>query len=113
MNSRSRISPVALRRPGLLGTGDRSKKRFAGRSGVLAPLIDRMERAFLLAAYVVVRHGSVYAPLVDRLERELEAARQNEPIERAQRILEAYAAHRRQLRAGATPSGRAREQPRN
>jgi len=28
--------------------------------------------------------------LVDRLERELEAARQNDPTERAKRILDAY-----------------------
>ena len=54
-------------------------------------MIDRLERALVLAAYIVVRHGPVYAPYIDRLERELEAARQNDPMVRARRILETYA----------------------
>jgi hypothetical protein len=53
-------------------------------------VIERLECALALAAYIVLRHGSVYAPYIDRLERELEAARRNDPTERAKRILEAY-----------------------
>ena len=55
-------------------------------------LVERLERALVLVAYIVLRHGPVYAPYIDRLERELEAARQNDPTERAKRILETYAA---------------------
>lgn len=53
-------------------------------------MIERLERALALAAYMVLRHGPVYAPYIDRLERELEAARRNDPSERAKRILETY-----------------------
>jgi hypothetical protein len=53
-------------------------------------LIARLERALALAAYIVLRHGSVYAPYVDRLEKELEVARRNDPIKHAKRILETY-----------------------
>jgi hypothetical protein len=55
-------------------------------------LVERLEHALVLVAYIVLRHGSIYAPYIDRLERELEAARQNDPTERAKRILETYAA---------------------
>jgi len=41
-------------------------------------------------AYIVLRHGPVYGPYIDRLEGELEAARRNDPTERAKRILETY-----------------------
>jgi hypothetical protein len=54
-------------------------------------MIKRLERALVLAAYIVLRHGPIYAPYIDRLERELEAARQNDPTERAKRILATYA----------------------
>lgn len=50
--------------------------------------IERLERALVLVAYIVVRHGPIYAPYIARLERELETARQNDPTERAKRILE-------------------------
>ena len=53
-------------------------------------MIEELERALALAAYIVLRHGAVYAPYIDRLERELEAARRNDPAARAQRILETY-----------------------
>ncbi len=36
--------------------------------------------------------GAIYAPYVDRLEKELEAARRNDPSERAKCILETYTA---------------------
>jgi hypothetical protein len=52
--------------------------------------IERLERALVLAAYIVVRHGPEYACHVDRLEKELEAARRDDPVARAKRILEAY-----------------------
>lgn len=55
-------------------------------------LVERLEHALVLVAYIVLRHGPIYAPYIDRLERELEAARQNDPTERAKRILETYAA---------------------
>lgn len=52
---------------------------------------DRIERALVLTAYIVTRHGEVYAPLFDRLESELHAARRaRAPAERARRVLEAY-----------------------
>jgi hypothetical protein len=51
---------------------------------------ERLERALVLAAYIVLQHGMVYAPYIDRLEKELEAARRNDPVERAKRILETY-----------------------
>jgi hypothetical protein len=53
-------------------------------------LTDRIERALVFAAYVVVTYGPQYSPIVDRLERELEAARRDDPVTRAQRILDAY-----------------------
>jgi hypothetical protein len=56
-------------------------------------LVERLEHALVLVAYIVLRHGPIYAPYIDRLERELEAARQNDPTERAKRILETYAAN--------------------
>jgi hypothetical protein len=54
-------------------------------------MVERLERALVLAAYIVLRHGPVYAPYIDRLERELEVARRNDPTERAKRILATYA----------------------
>lgn len=52
---------------------------------------ERLERALVAMAYVVVRHGAVYAPLLDRLERELEERRRKTaPVERARKLLEAY-----------------------
>ena len=56
------------------------------------PIIGRLEHALVLAAYIVLRHGSVYAPYIDRLEKELEAARRNDPVQHAKRILETYTA---------------------
>jgi hypothetical protein len=56
----------------------------------LLGMIERVERALALAAYIVLRHGPVYAPYIDRLEGELEAARRDDPTERARRILHAY-----------------------
>jgi hypothetical protein len=53
-------------------------------------MIDQLERALALAAYIVLRHGPVYTPYIDRLEKELEAARRNDPTERAKRILQTY-----------------------
>jgi len=56
-------------------------------------MVERLEHALVVVAYIVLRHGPVYAPYIDRLERELESARQNDPTERAKRILETYAAN--------------------
>jgi len=53
-------------------------------------LVDRLERALVLAAQIVLQHGTVYAPYIDRLELELEKARKTDPTERAKRILERY-----------------------
>jgi hypothetical protein len=53
--------------------------------------IARLERALVLAAYIVLHHGEVYAPYVDRLEQELKAAREDGPSSRARRIIERYA----------------------
>ena len=59
---------------------------------VADPMIGRLEHAIVLAAYIVLRHGTVYAPYIDRLEKELEAARRSDPTEHARRILETYTA---------------------
>jgi hypothetical protein len=53
-------------------------------------MIEQVERALALAAYIVLRHGPIYAPYIDRLESELDAARRNDPTERAKRILKTY-----------------------
>src|SRR5437763_7532324 len=58
--------------------------------GVNSVFIERLERALALAAHIVLQHGPIYAIYIDRLEMELEAARRNDPIERAKRILETY-----------------------
>jgi hypothetical protein len=52
--------------------------------------LERLERALAVMAYVVLRHGAVYAPILARLEREVEAARRDDPLVRARRILDAY-----------------------
>lgn len=53
--------------------------------------IERIQRALVTCAYIVLRHGTVYAPIMDRLEAELEAAKQRgDPRDRARRVLEAY-----------------------
>lgn len=52
--------------------------------------LERLERALAVVAYVVVRHGAVYAPILERLEREVEAARRDDPINRAKAILKRY-----------------------
>jgi hypothetical protein len=75
-------------------------------------LIERIERALVLAAYVVVKHGPVYAPLLKRLEKELRAARRNDPTERARRILKDYEGDRAPTRRGAR-SGRRLPRPRS
>jgi hypothetical protein len=59
-------------------------------AGLTIPLVERIERALVLAAQIVLQHGPVYAPYIDRLEMELEKARRNDPAERAKRILERY-----------------------
>jgi hypothetical protein len=96
-----------LRTPVLSKKCDSGKKAFAPRR--LPPLVERIERALVLAAYVVVRHGPVYAPLVDRLERELEIARRSDPTERAKRILDAYGSGGKQTRHGDATRGLARK----
>ncbi|MEW6124434.1 MAG: hypothetical protein AB1698_17610 [Pseudomonadota bacterium] len=63
-------------------------------------LIERIEGALVVAAYLVVRHGPKFAPIVERLERELEAARREDPVARAQRILENF---RERARAQGSP----------
>jgi len=53
--------------------------------------LERIERALVTMAYIVVRHGPAYAPILDRLEREAEEMRRQEaPVDRARRLLEAY-----------------------
>ena len=74
------------------------RKIAGGRSQVMTLSLHRSltssaspsERALALAAYIVLRHGPVYVPYIDRLEDELEAARRNDPAERAKRILATY-----------------------
>jgi hypothetical protein len=84
----------------LRSAGAAGRKTFAPRA-VPPPLIERIERALMLAAYVVVRHGPVYAPLLERLEKELQTARRNDPTERAKRILKDHGDS--PMRRGAPP----------
>lgn len=51
---------------------------------------DRLQRALVTLAYVVLRHGEVYAPLLARVEDEIAAARRGTPEEHARRVLESY-----------------------
>jgi hypothetical protein len=71
-------------------TGRLLAEKSAGPDGFGRAVIQRLERAFALDAYIVLRHGLVYAPYIDRLERELEVARRSSPTDRAKRILETY-----------------------
>jgi hypothetical protein len=51
--------------------------------------VDRLRRAQVAIAYVVMRHGPAYAPLFDRIERDLAAAESADSVEaRARRVLE-------------------------
>ncbi|MFD2679058.1 hypothetical protein [Camelimonas lactis] len=52
--------------------------------------VQRIERALVLAAYIVTRHGEKYAGYIDRLEAELAEARKVDPMARAQAILDRY-----------------------
>ena len=76
-----------------IGTLSGDKAAVAPKSSAAGPtltLVERLERALVLAAQIVLQHGPVYAPYIDRLEMELEKARKNDPTERAKRILERY-----------------------
>jgi hypothetical protein len=90
-------SHLRPRRPGSLRLStktvstDACKNEPVATNGRCSSMIERLEHALALVAYIVLRHGPVYAPFIDRLERELEAARQNDPTVRAKRILETYA----------------------
>jgi hypothetical protein len=57
------------------------------RSRIEEPItVARVERALMVAAYVVVVHGAKYTPLFRRLEKELAELRQHSasnPVERA------------------------------
>jgi hypothetical protein len=53
--------------------------------------IERLERALVFCAYLMVRDGPVVAPLFEKLERELEAMRATEDtVIRAKHLLESY-----------------------
>lgn len=56
-----------------------------------AVTIERIERALVLAAHVVMLDGEVYLPLFNRLENELQSARrQADAMSRARTLLESY-----------------------
>lgn len=52
--------------------------------------VERIERALVLSAYIVTRHGEKYAGYMERLAAELEEARRDDPMARARKILEGY-----------------------
>jgi hypothetical protein len=53
--------------------------------------ITDTERAYMVAAYVVMRHGDAYVPLLDRLEKEVAAERAGSPHrQRAAEILRSF-----------------------
>lgn len=60
---------------------------------------ERMERANVACAYIVVKHGPRYAPLLAKLEHEF-AMRFVYPVEHAQAILDRYQASKKGARAG-------------
>ncbi len=62
---------------------------FCGPAKLPEPItIERIERALVYAAYVVVRYGPQFAPIVERLEHELEAAKKSEDaVAHARQIL--------------------------
>ena len=55
------------------------------------PLIERIERALLLLAYLIERDGDVYVPLYEKLEKDLvELTSREGTKDRARRLLESY-----------------------
>lgn len=50
--------------------------------------VERLERALLVMAEIVVLHGPAYAPLLNRLERELEQLKRDDPVAKARRLIE-------------------------
>lgn len=89
MPEKSQETPVAQPPDGnLRSTASVAQKDTS--AGPMLTLVERLERALVLAAQIVLQHGPVYAPYIDRLEMELEKARKNDPTERAKRILERY-----------------------
>ena len=52
--------------------------------------LEELERCVAVLAYAVAEFGRDYASLLDVAERELELARQEDPVLKARRILEAY-----------------------
>jgi hypothetical protein len=59
---------------------------FAGSAAVTR---ERLERAIVALAYIVVKHGPRYAPLLERCEREYRE-RFSDPVAHAQAILDSY-----------------------
>lgn len=54
------------------------------------PVVQELEQALAMVAYIVLRHGDAYSPLLDRLEREVnEAKRASSYRARAHAILAA------------------------
>jgi hypothetical protein len=52
---------------------------------------ERVERALVLMAYIITRHGTKYEPIFDRLERELkELRRGTDVMSRAHALLESH-----------------------
>ena len=55
--------------------------------------LAQVEEALAYTAYLVRKHGDAYAPVMDRLIVEVETMRrEGTPLERANRVLEAYSA---------------------
>jgi hypothetical protein len=52
--------------------------------------LETLDQFVAIAAYAVVNYGEDYAPLLERWEHERELARQEQPMTKARRILEAY-----------------------
>jgi hypothetical protein len=53
--------------------------------------IERLERALVVAAHLMERHGALVVPIFERLERELAKMRSDQDaIGRAKQLLESY-----------------------
>jgi hypothetical protein len=69
----------------------RTQKYFTIMNAHQTPLIERVERALVLAAVLIELDGDIHVPLYERLEAELEALRRKEgTIARARRLLDSY-----------------------
>lgn len=52
--------------------------------------LEELEALYAVAAYAVSAFGPKYAKILERMEKEVELARQEDPVVKARRVLDAY-----------------------